>query len=283
MIRLTFLLSVLFTLISPARADEALEVIALQHRTVDEVLPSLQPLLEPGGALTGMHNNLILRASSANRAQIKQALAALDTAVRQLRISVRQSLDQQHDTRAMDGYGRIDTGRINAQLPPPERTGARVEIGNDRARIGIRFDDQHLDAISRVSQQVRVADGGRTLIHAGVELPLTLRETVVSPYGRSVRERVVYQHVGSGFYAAPRVVGERVTLDIHPVQQAFTATPGVVVGQALHTSVSGRLGEWIALGDSSEDASQTQRRLAGQSRHQATRSSQVWLKVEVVE
>ncbi|MDP3123229.1 MAG: hypothetical protein Q8M46_01365, partial [Thiobacillus sp.] len=31
-----------------ARAEDALEVIPLQHRTAEEVIPQLQPLLEPG-------------------------------------------------------------------------------------------------------------------------------------------------------------------------------------------------------------------------------------------
>jgi len=33
-------------------AQQALEIIPLRHRTVDQVLPALQPLVEPGGALT---------------------------------------------------------------------------------------------------------------------------------------------------------------------------------------------------------------------------------------
>lgn len=282
-IRLLYLLCALGMPISSAHADEALEIIALQHRTVEEVLPSLRPLLEPGGALTGMHGNLILRASSANRAQLKQALVALDVAARQLRISVRQSLAGQRDARSLDVYGSAATDHARLRLPSPERGGTRATIGNDHAHIGVRLDDQALDAVSRVSQQIRVSDGERALIHAGIDLPLTLRETVLTPYGRSVRESVVYQHIGSGFYAVPRVLGERVTLDIHPVQQMLTTSPGVVVGQELRTSVSGRLGEWIELGGGSDDARQTERRLTGQARSVSHETRQVWLKVEAIE
>lgn len=282
-VRLVAVCLCLLALTGLSRADDALEVITLQHRTVEEVIPSLRPLLEPGGALTGMQGNLILRASSANRAQIKQALAALDVAARQLRVTVRQSLETQRDRQSFELYGKVDGDKVDIRLPPSGTGGARVEVGSESVHIGARLDDRSLDQISRVSQQVRVADGGRALIHAGVDLPLTLRETIVGPYGRSVRESVVFYSVGSGFYVVPHVIGERVTLAIHPVQQAIAASPQLVVGQELHTTVSGRLGEWITLGGGDTLDTQDQQRLLGTSRSESREARQVWLRVDVVD
>src|SRR5260370_38182691 len=70
-------------------AQQALEIIPLRHRTVDQVLPVLQPLVEPGGALTGQSGQLIVRTSPANLAEIKRALEAIDRPLRRLQISVR--------------------------------------------------------------------------------------------------------------------------------------------------------------------------------------------------
>lgn len=277
--RLFACLLCLAALVAPVRGDDALEVLPLQHRTAEEVIPLLRALLEPGGALTGMQGNLILRASQANRAQIREALAALDVAPRQLRITVRQSLDRQHDRQAAELYGRLGGDRVDVRVPPSAPGGARVEIGGADGRVGLRLDDRSLDRMSRVTQQVRVADGGHAMIHAGVELPFTLTETVVGPYGRSVRESVVYRHVGSGFSVVPRVIGERVTLDIHPVQQGF-ASPQVVVGQSLHTTVTGRLGEWIELGGSRSADVREQQRLLGTRDTTVQETRTVWLKVE---
>jgi hypothetical protein len=55
---------------------QQLEVIELKSKSVEDVLPVLLPLVEPGGTLTGMNNQLFLRASPRNRADIKKALAA---------------------------------------------------------------------------------------------------------------------------------------------------------------------------------------------------------------
>src|SRR5205807_8255459 len=70
-------------------AQQALERIPLRHRTADQVLPALQPLVEPGGALTGQAGQIIVRASPANLAESKRALEAIDRPLRRLQISVR--------------------------------------------------------------------------------------------------------------------------------------------------------------------------------------------------
>ena len=61
-----------------AATGQSIEVIELRFRTADQVLPVLQPLVEPGGALSGQGSQLFLRTSRANAAQIRQVLATLD-------------------------------------------------------------------------------------------------------------------------------------------------------------------------------------------------------------
>ncbi len=283
-IRLVAALFCLLAFVGLARAADTLEVIPLQHRTAEEVIPRLLPFLEPGGALSGRQGNLILRASPANRAQIRQALAALDVAPRQLLITVRQSLDRTREQKSFELHGRVDTDAVDIAVPPSGPGGARVDVEGGSTHIGARLDDRSLDQVSRVSQHVRVADGGRALIQASVELPFRLLEIVDSPYGRTVRESVVFYRSGSGFYVAPQLVGDRVDLDIHPVQQTFdTASPRDVVGQELRTTVSGRLGEWIALGGGDTQEQQDHRRLLGTRQTDTRETRQVWLKVDVVE
>ena len=52
----------------PAVAQNALEIIDLRHRTAEQVIPTLQPLLEPGATLSGQGAQLFVRASPANLA-----------------------------------------------------------------------------------------------------------------------------------------------------------------------------------------------------------------------
>ena len=47
-------------------AQQIMEIIPLRHRTVEQVLPSLQVFVEPGGALSGMDEQLIVLSSLQN-------------------------------------------------------------------------------------------------------------------------------------------------------------------------------------------------------------------------
>ena len=49
--------------------------------------------------------------------------------------------------------------------------------------------------------------------------------------------------------------GESVSVDISPLDESWGRTPGSVRSERLSTTVSGRLGEWIALGGSDTAAS----------------------------
>ena len=69
--------------VSAARA-QSLEIIELRNRPAEQVIPIVQPMLEKGGALSGTGFQLFVRTSPANLAQIRQMVASLDRAARQL-------------------------------------------------------------------------------------------------------------------------------------------------------------------------------------------------------
>src|SRR3990172_3040581 len=89
-----------------AASQQSLEVIPLRHRTAEQVLPALRPLLEPGGTLTGQYNQIIVRASPANLAQLKQALEAIDRPPRRLQISVRFDDARESASQGIEAGGR---------------------------------------------------------------------------------------------------------------------------------------------------------------------------------
>ena len=68
--------------------NSVLEVITLKYRTAEQVIPVLKPLLGKDGTLSGMQNQLIVRTSPANLADIKKVLVTLDAMPRRLMIKV---------------------------------------------------------------------------------------------------------------------------------------------------------------------------------------------------
>lgn len=263
MLRLVLILITLLAL--PARAQSQLEVIPLRHQTVDQVLPVLQPLLEPGGTLSGMDNQLFLRASPRNRAEIKKALAAIDTPVRRLAIRISQNRAADDSSRGADAAGEVVLG-----------TGRRADIN---ARV---WDTTSVRSESG-SQMVQTVEGGRAFIQAGHSLPVPMRQVMVGPGGAVATDTVVYRDIGQGFYVEPHVNGDRVTLVIS--QQADSPGrygPGSADTLRLSTTVSGRLGEWIELGASGRQAGGSERGGLSLSTGEVRDTRSIWLKIEEI-
>jgi type II secretory pathway component GspD/PulD (secretin) len=226
-----FLFLVAFFLASHARA-QALEVIPLQHRTAEDILPQLKPFVEPGGNLGGMNGTLFLKASARNQAEIRKLIVALDTPPRRLMISVRQE-----NRTADDMQGAGATGLVTLGDGSPTVAG----------RVKMYSSDRHVQR--NTQQQVQTLDGGRAAIHVGQSFLVPLRQMTVTAAGVALSETYVQRDLGTGFVAVPRLGGDRVTLEISPRDDA--ATGGSVTVQRLLTTVSGRLGEWMELGGSS--------------------------------
>ena len=70
--------AVVLAFANTAIAENALEIITLRHRTAEQVLPGLRPLLEAGATLSGQGNQLFVRTSAANLTDLKLALDVLD-------------------------------------------------------------------------------------------------------------------------------------------------------------------------------------------------------------
>jgi type II secretory pathway component GspD/PulD (secretin) len=251
-----------------AFAQQQMEIIPLRAQTVDRVLPVLLPLLEPGGTLTGMNDQLFLRASAANRADIKRALAAIDVPARRLVIHVATSREA------------LDAGRGAA-------VGGQVVIGDEttRARVSAGAWDGQTASSQRAGQMVRTVEGGSAFISAGRSLPLPMRQATAGPGGVVVTDSVVFRDVGSGFFATPRLSGDRVTLEISQQAESLSGRGvGVIDSQRLATTVSGRLGEWIQVGGVSRETAGSGRGIGlggiGGASSAGSESGAIWLKVE---
>jgi type II secretory pathway component GspD/PulD (secretin) len=278
------LLFFLYSLPMLALAQQEMEIIPLRHRTVDQVIPALQPFVEPGGALSGMNDQLILRGSARNREQIKQALAAMDTPARRLVIRVSQNRDAESRRQGGEVSGNVAVGNNVRIIQPSTSTspgGAQIEVRRGDSNVTTRVYDTRSTRDARTNQSVQVVEGGRAFIQVGQSLPLPLRQVVRGPNGVVVTDSTVYQDIGQGFYAAPRLAGDRVTLEISPqFDTPGNQGYGSVNTQRVSTTVSGRLGEWIELGGSGQQAAGRDRGNLSTGTSELRDNRSVWLQVE---
>jgi len=236
---------ILLLLAGPALAQGTLEVIQLRHATAEQVLPTLRPLLEPGGVLTGQRNQLIVRTSPRNLEELRRALAAIDAPARRLEIQVR-----------FDSAGAQERSEVDVQ----------ADLSRQSSRVVVRAGEARSSAGERIDQRLRVLEGGRAHIATGTSFPLRHRD------GVDIRE------AATGFEVIPRLAGSMVILEVVPQRQSLGTLPGSVDSTRVTTTVRARLGEWVELAgvDTGQEG------FGPGARQQSTGSRRIWVRVDEV-
>lgn len=240
-----------------AAAESVLEVIPLRHRPAEQLIPVLQPLVGRDSSISGLHNQLVVRATAAELAQLRRVVAELDTPPRRLQISVRQipgGGDQRSEAGLVPGAGGS------------EARGSRPGAGDEGARA--RLVESNQAGQARVVQTVQVLEGHSAVIQVGESRPVPPQPAVRTVINGQVVDRVPeatqYREVSTGFSVLPRLQGDRVTLDIDPRREQFDPDRrGGIRQQRLVTTVSGRIGEWIDLGGVREDRGDSRSEVIG--------------------
>jgi type II secretory pathway component GspD/PulD (secretin) len=256
-------------------AAQELQVIELRYRLADDIVPALQPLLEPGGVISGMDAVLFVRTSPANLEQIRQAVAMLDRRPRQLLLSVGQGTAEDDRGAAVRGTATIgnDDVQVGVNRPPGDDTAVSVY-----ARQGMQRTD-----LRNVSS-IRALEGTETFIAIGQSAPITTTQVSPGWPGSTVVQTTEYRDASTGFYATARLSGDVVTLEVSPQQQRIggLASDRRIETAGVTTRVSGRLGEWMQVGASAGTSRSDDSGLLTRGSHSEATGYGVWVKVEEV-
>lgn len=243
-----------------AALAQSLEIIELRNRPAEQVIPIVQPMLEKGGALSGTGFQLFVRTSPANLAQIRQMVVSLDRAARQLIIQVRQDSDSRDS--------RFDA-----------RAGVVLEPGNSRA--GGSITDSTSQGRNNIAQQVRTQEGSPAFIQAGTSQLVPSRTVTRTVNGVIVQETATPRDITSGFYATPRVSGDTIYLDISTRRDTpGSLGPGSADVNRASTTVSGKLGQWIEVGGTSQARSSEGSGILARSSEAGSLDQRIYLRVE---
>jgi type II secretory pathway component GspD/PulD (secretin) len=271
-----------------AVAQTAVEVIQLRYRQADQVIPVLQPLLGREGSISNFQNQLVIRATPAELAQIKGVLASIDTPPRRLLITVRQDSDVSGSRREAELSGSIGNDQARVTVPGSgSREGGNVVLRDGDDRLRARVVDSTQTGSERIGQTVQVLEGYTAFIRAGESRPVRNRQVVRTMVNGQWVDRVVettdYRDATTGFNVRPRLQGDRVTLDIDPQRETFDdQRRGAVNVQRVATTVSGRLGEWISLGGIGEERSDDRSGILSTRSVRSSDQRGVQVKVEIL-
>lgn len=220
-------------------AMAATEVVPLNYRTSDELLPVAKSFLGQDGSVSAYQNQLIVNAEPRKIAELRALLSQLDTAPKRLLISVDTS-----DSAARNATG-ANQGRV-------------INYGTSSREGGV--------------QQVQASEGTPALIQVGQSVPVTTSQSDSYGYAQSNTE---YRNVTQGFYVTASITGDIVHLNISTNRDRVSQErPDVFKVQSTDSQVSGRIGEWITLagvsGESVADRQGNAQRYTTQGREDMT-------------
>ena len=257
--RLT-LLWLAFIMFAPVHVQaDSIELITLQHRMAEDIMPLIQPVLQPGDAMSGSGSQLILRASPATQAQVQRLLQELDRTPRNLVISVRSDDEMRAAREGVQG---------------------RVIVHPEGVSVNGRIKSSHSSQDNNATQQIRVLEGSPARLRVGRETPYAQPVWVETPNGMQRIPATAIRETGRWLNVAPTLQGEQVLLDIQPESaQINPQHPRSTNVQSLSTRVRVPLGQWVPLGgvDSRE-----QQQINGRTNAQS-QSNQIWVKVELAD
>ncbi len=262
-----------------------MEIVPLKHRLANDLLPTLRALVAEGGTVTGLNNQLVIRTTPANLADLKQVLASLDVRQQQLRITVRQNVQGASQAAAdqLAARLRVGGGAASAGMGGPgDAPGAAIRYQGENAGVSVESYRTHGEDDRASTHFIMAIEGTPAYITTGQSLPLPQSSALLTPYGANVQESLTYRNVGSGVYVTPRLAGDEVTLEISPYsEQLSRGGGGMIAEHSVNTVVRGRLGEWLALGGATSASHDSSGSELTRTQNSDSNAYDVWVKVEV--
>ena len=112
------------------------KIITLQHRFAEDLLPTIQPLVGSEGTVSGIQNQLIIRATPEKIAEIEQVIATLDVARQNLKIIVSRQNNLQTERDGVNVSGRKRIGNVEIatrRFPRNAADGIQVDIDSNQS------------------------------------------------------------------------------------------------------------------------------------------------------
>ena len=275
------LLSILATV---ALADYPLKIIPLKHRSAEELIPVIRPMLGAGENVGGMNYQLFVRASDKGLRDIELLLAELDRARKNLKITLQQDVARSGGATSQGISGEVRAGDVRVIVPSRRESGGSGGLvigGVEEESLRYKITRSTGTSQDNNSQFINVLEGSPAFIRVGQSLPYVQRFLVFAGNRITYGQDTQFLNVTTGFDVLPRLNGDRVELEIAP-RLSFVGNGGIqdVRFQELRTTVSAKLGEWVELGGVTSGRDEVSRAILETASTQSGERRVVRLKVE---
>ena len=264
---------IFISLCSPMRASAATEfkIITLQHRFAEDILPAILPLIGNEGTASAMQNNLIIRTSPGNMAEIEQIITTLDTARQNLKITINRNKSLSLNGNAAEVSGRKRIGNTTIETTNSRRiirNGVALNIENQQSRSNISN-----------TQFIQVMDGRDAFISVGQSIPFTSEWINLTQRYVSVQRTTEFIDIDTGFAVRPRIIGDLIELEVTPRFSQMNQS-GNIDFETLTTTIRAQRGEWVDLGEIMQQKDEVSRAIFSWNNNNQSSNSQLLIKVD---
>lgn len=264
-------IAICLCLFLPAHAETEFKIITLQHRFAEEILPAIKPLVGDEGTATAMQNNLIIRTSRKNMAEIEQLVTSLDTVRQNLKITIRRNTNN-------------DIGQSRAEISGRRRIdNVTVETGSRRInkQNGVVLDLENYQNKSNVNNEqfIRVADGEQAFISVGQSIPYTQEWISLTNRYLGIQRSTAFVNIDTGFAVRPRTIGNQVELEITPRFSQINRN-GFIDFTTLTTIVRVNRDEWLDIAGIMQQKDEVSRTILSWQSSNQSLGNQLLIRVE---
>lgn len=250
---LALLVSGMLLFAGSAMAKPVLEIIQLQHRQGMEMVEVIKPVLKEGASVSAMGSKLVIQADEEDMLVIKALIRKLDKAAHNFRLIVKFT---------------------TTETSEKKDDGAAVANNNGKAQIKVRSKRVLTTTVKETIQRATVMENAWARFRLLESKPVTVVTTEQGKNGEKIQKTVtVASQEATGFRILPRMSGGKILLTIASVAQALPQTTGQNPGQtksvqnnmaqtiAAETSIMIPENQWVSIGGSSDNSSQSDRQL----------------------
>jgi type II secretory pathway component GspD/PulD (secretin) len=271
----------LFSLLlaSPVVGQTKLEVIPLKNRLVEEVIPTIRSVLGKRGTVTGMQGQLIIRAHPKALQEVKDILSQIDTALKNLRITVKQGTRLRLDEEERSVTAKIPVGGNGRVIIGGPRSDKLI-VENDMSdgNLQVRLLDKKRQTDEMDTQTVMTLEDRPASIHITQSIPIREVRNLRSGNQITAFESIRFKDVRTGLMVLPRLKGDQVILEVYPQKSRLNGQSIETFG--IDTVVRGRIGEWMELGGVTQKRKGSEAGIGNRTATHNDESRKVFLKVD---
>ncbi len=268
-----------FLTASSVAGQEKLEIIPLKNRLVEEVIPTIRSILGQRGTVTGMQGQLIIRADPKALEEVKLVLGKIDSALKNLQITVKQRsrlrLNELEKSVAADIPIGNDERII---LGKPGLGGVILENETGRGKVRGRLLDRSRNTDELDTQFITTLEGQLAVIYIVQLIPIKEIRILRSGDQATEVETVIFKEVRTGLNVLPKLKGNQVILEISPQKARLNGQAIETFG--INTVVRGQIGEWMELGGVTQDRKRSNAGIGNRAASQDDQSRKVFFKVD---